>query len=614
MEPAAARRDWLWLLPLLLAPLLIAGCWRGPFLTLDDIPYIQNDPRLSPEAPWSAVFSHRPGYPFYYPLTMLSWRLDRVVWTPLLEGIAGECAWSAGVRLTNLLLHLGGAVLLWLTLRGLGASGALAGFVAAAFALHPAACESVCWPVERKNVLAAFFCLLALWQYARATRWWEHAPALLAFAAALLAKPSALGLFPIVAVWEILGRPGLDGVARTAGLNGWKGVALRLTPWAALAVAGTALGFAMHEENVIPPPGGSVFTALLTDIEILARYVKNFLWPETLSAYYCVVPIVSFADARLYLYGLPLALLVAGTFAACRPEDRRACAFGWLWFAGALGPNLNLVGINDLMHDRFVYLSAPGLWLVLGLALKGLAGRLFAAPKVLPRWAAPAVLAGVALAWSFAGYARGELFSLAAKLFEDAVRKEPHSSYARIFLAADYRVLGQHRQSKGDKNGAEEMFALSFASLEAGIKAPDFDRYLHKARAFADLAQEYLMRRRPELAAQYALAALAADRRTGWDNEALGDAHRILGTLDLAANRLDQALLRCDEALRLVSALHSARLLRVKTLHAIAKYWTGQGDSVKAAAALDEARQDIRRLPEVSSERAEAKALLEERP
>lgn len=613
MEPAAERRDWLWLLPLLLAPLLIAGCWRGPFLTLDDIPYIQNDPRLSPEAPWSAVFSHRPGYPFYYPLTMLSWRLDRVIWTPLLGGLAGDFAWPAGVRMTNLLLHLGGAVLLWLTLRRLGASGALAGFVAAAFALHPAGCESVCWPVERKNVLAAFFCLLALRQYTRATRWWGHAPALLAFAAALLAKPSALGLFPIVAAWEILGRPGLDGVSRTADLNGWKGAALRLTPWVALAAAGTALGFAMHEENVMPPPGGSVFTALLTDVEILARYVKNFLWPATLSAYYCVTPIVSFADARLYLYGLPLALLVAGTFAACRPEDRRACAFGWLWFAGALGPNLNLVGINDLMHDRFVYLSAPGLWLALGLALRGAVNRAVAAPRALPRWAVPAALAGVALAWSLAGYARGELFSLAAKLFEDAVRKEPRSSYARIFLAADYRVLGQHRQSKGDKNGAEEMFALSFASLEAGIKAPDFDRYLHKTRAFADLAQEYLARSRPEQAAQYALAALAADRRKGWDNDALGDAHRILGALDLAANRLDQALLRCDEALRLTPALHTARLLRIRTLLRFVAYWTSQNDPAKAAAALDEARQDISRLPEGSPERAEAMALLQAR-
>ena len=40
-------------------------------------------------------------------------------------------------------------------------------FVAFVFALHPLHVESVAWISERKDVLSAFFCFLALWAYTR---------------------------------------------------------------------------------------------------------------------------------------------------------------------------------------------------------------------------------------------------------------------------------------------------------------------------------------------------------------------------------------------------------------------------------------------------------------
>ncbi|MCW8131209.1 MAG: tetratricopeptide repeat protein [Planctomycetota bacterium] len=599
---ASRRRAALWLLPLLLTPLLIAQCATAPFLAFDDATYIRDDPRLSAEAPLHASLTHRPYYPFYYPATMLSWKLDRLVWGNLLATPLGERAWPTGIRITNLLLHLGAALLLWSALRALRAPDALAGFVTAAFALHPAACESVCWAVERKNVLAAFFAFAALLLYIRARGLPRHAGAVALFALAILSKPSALGLFAVVASWELLGRPSFGSEA--APRDRWTSALARLAPWTVVAAAGTALGFVMHEENLLPPPGGNVFTALLTDVEILWRYALHFLWPAGLSAYYCVVPIVSLAEPRLWTHGLPLLLLVASTVLVHEKGARRPTLFAWLWFFGALGTNLNLVGINDLMHDRFVYLSSPGFWLALGLAAGALAKK--AKGAGVPAWAPAAAVVGLSLAWSGASFVRGERFSLAAKLFEDAVAKQPGSSYARIFLAADYRVLAKHKRKKGEAAEAEDLFARSFASLEAGVRAPDFDRFLQKTRAYADLALEYQRRKRFPQAAEYAQKALAS----GGHAEAEAAALTVLASQAAGRNELNEALALFDDALKRSPQDRAPHLGRARTLLLIRDHWQAAGDPAKARAAQAEAVASLRALRLEDEGGEEARALL----
>ncbi|MBI3828644.1 MAG: hypothetical protein HY291_03955 [Planctomycetes bacterium] len=587
---------------------MLAQCWNAPFLTLDDVTYIAHDPRLREDAAWAETLQHRSGYPFYYPATLLSWRIDRAVWSTVLEPVAGKNAWAAGVRTTNLLLHLGAALFVWLILRRLGAGAALAGFSTAAFALHPVACETVCWAVERKNALAACLGLAALWRYMSARALWHHTLAALLFALALLSKPSALGIFAIVAAWEALGRPALSNSSpapQEPFAKRWRSVALRLLPWVVLAGAGTALGFVMHAENLLKPPGGTAWTALLTDVEILWRYARNFFWPAGLSAYYCVQPIVSLADPRLWGFGALLAALVAGTIFAARAEARCLSLFAWLWFLGALGTNLNLVGINDLMHDRFVYLSAPGFWLAIGLALEGAATRL-ALRERLPDSASAICIGSLALVLGAASFTRGGNFSLAAKLFEEAVAKEPGSSYARIFLAADYKTLANHKLKKGESQEAERIFALSFESLKAGVHAPDFDRFLHRARAHADLAVAFQQRGAAEEAVEQARNSLAADR----DPDAWADAHQILGLAALKRNDLNAALSEFDAAIRLAPQVHSIHMNRARTLLLFYSFWKTEGDETKARAALMEAARSLRVIVPADEAYGDAQSLL----
>src|SRR5205823_693137 len=115
--------------------------------------------------------------------------------------------------------------------------------------------------------------------------------------------------------------------------------------------------------DVVEPPGGSVWTALLTDVVIFSRYVQHILAPWNLSFYYAIEPVTSLADGRLWLSAAALLLLAWGLWRLTAPEQRSLTLFGLLWFFGALAPNANLVASAFPMQDRFFYLGSPGLLL-----------------------------------------------------------------------------------------------------------------------------------------------------------------------------------------------------------------------------------------------------------
>ena len=70
---------------------------------------------------------------------------------------------STGYHITNLILHIAEALLIWIILRKLSIPG---GFLAAViFALHPVNVESVAWISQRKDMLAVLFFLLSILWY-----------------------------------------------------------------------------------------------------------------------------------------------------------------------------------------------------------------------------------------------------------------------------------------------------------------------------------------------------------------------------------------------------------------------------------------------------------------
>jgi len=116
----------------------------------DDDRYVTNNPLLTAPDGLRRIWFSLDSPSQYFPLTYTSFRIERALW-----GLR-----PFGYHLTNLLLHIANALLVWRLLARLNVPGAL--LAAGIFALHPVQVESVAWITERKNLLMGFFFLLAL--------------------------------------------------------------------------------------------------------------------------------------------------------------------------------------------------------------------------------------------------------------------------------------------------------------------------------------------------------------------------------------------------------------------------------------------------------------------
>jgi len=150
-------RKYIWLFAIVLVLATIFAyrpAWNGSFVWDDDFYVIKNTLLTAPDGLRRIWFSlESPSQ--YFPLTYTSFRIERMLW-----GLK-----PSGYHWVNILLHAANALLLWRLLAELRVPGAW--LAAGIFALHPVQVESVAWITERKNVLMAFFFLLALLAWMR---------------------------------------------------------------------------------------------------------------------------------------------------------------------------------------------------------------------------------------------------------------------------------------------------------------------------------------------------------------------------------------------------------------------------------------------------------------
>ena len=163
-----------------------------PFVTLDDSGYVTQNRRV--KAGWSkegfnwafTTTHHR----HWHPLTWLSHMTD----VQLFGLDAGRH------HLTSLFFHIANTILLFLILNRMTGARWRSAFVAALFAVHPLHVETVVWIADRKDILCAFFWLLAMGAYARYAErpgLLRYALVFLLFILALMAKSMAVTL-PLV--------------------------------------------------------------------------------------------------------------------------------------------------------------------------------------------------------------------------------------------------------------------------------------------------------------------------------------------------------------------------------------------------------------------------------
>jgi len=348
------------------------------FTTYDDPLYVTENARvqqgLSAATLLWAFSTGRGGN--WHPLTWLSHALD---WQ--LYG-----AWPGGHHLTNLLLHLANALLLFTLVRRLTRAPWRSALVAGLFAWHPLHVESVAWVAERKDVLSACCWWLALHAYvtyARQSRPRAYRAALLWFALGLLAKPMVVSLpcaLLLLDYWPL--RRGGSGTSPWLPAPPedaprpvpWHRLVLEKWPFFALAAASSVVTFLVQKSG-----GAVVSLAALPLADRLAHaclayvaYLARTFWPRGLAVFYPLPESWSAVEASGA--ALLLAVVTAGAWVWRRRQPW--LLVGWVWFVVTLLPVIGLVQVGlQFMADRYTYIPLTGLFLALVWGLAELVAR-----------------------------------------------------------------------------------------------------------------------------------------------------------------------------------------------------------------------------------------------
>lgn len=338
------------------------------FLSLDDGVYVTANPHVTSGLSWQnirwALSSFRAE--FWHPLTWLSYMVD----TELYGVRAG------GYLFSNLLLHIINTVLVFYLYRLFFQRIWEAAVVAALFALHPLHVEPVVWISERKELLAAFFWLLALlayWRYAQKAGWqgWKrYLTLVLFFICGFMAKSMIITLPFLLLVLDYwpLQRDRRQSVPNDSYNNDpwrvWRYLVLEKAPLFGLVIIGIIITFMARGAGggVGPLSEMPLFTRLANASLAYVMYIKNTLWPTRLSVFYPVdvnVPPVVIV--------LSIAILISLSYCFLRASvHHRFFLTGWLWFVGTLVPVIGLVTFGDVfMADRFMYMPALGLFIIM---------------------------------------------------------------------------------------------------------------------------------------------------------------------------------------------------------------------------------------------------------
>jgi hypothetical protein len=320
----------------------------------------------------------------WQPLTWISYALDYALW--------GRDPF--GYHLTNAILHAANTVLVMLLVARLfsaawrrGSIGAYpsermlitAGMTGILFGIHPLHVESVAWLGERKDVLYAFFYLLALLSYlsyavepSRGRRFRFYIVCLVLFACSAMSKAMAVTLPVLLLLLDLFPLRRLAG-SRNEVL---KVLVLEKAPFflisalvSLLAFTAQRLGGAMQTFGVI-----TLGERILAAARAAYFYLEKMLVPKGLAPFYpTFLPITVEAHDLLVLAAYVVIVL------SCLWTARRSWFLVSLWssYFVMLLPVLGLVKVGtQAAADRYAYLAILGPLLLIGLGIAFAAERI----------------------------------------------------------------------------------------------------------------------------------------------------------------------------------------------------------------------------------------------
>lgn len=330
---------------------------NGDWLWDDSVDITQNAVTQAPDGLWKIWFE--PGIQLdYYPIKASVQWLQWHLWH----------AHTFGYHLTNMVLHIIGALLVWRLLDKLGLRLAWLGGLL--FAVHPVQVESVAWIVELKNTLSLPPFLLAMCffiDYDAHKKWRDYLLALGFFLAAMLCKTTMV-MFPVIILLHAWWK---------RGRIRWRDLEVSMPFFAVSLALGATTIFVdgwysqLHHIHPAALPTGDVFYCLVRAGLSLSFYFSLCFWPVRLLPMY---PQWTIDPASPVQY-LPWLVVVAIFYLLW--QRRKSWGRHALLGLGFFAINLALfVGFNTISYmritwvmDHFLYIPLIGL---IGLVVAGL--------------------------------------------------------------------------------------------------------------------------------------------------------------------------------------------------------------------------------------------------
>ncbi|MCE9545305.1 MAG: tetratricopeptide repeat protein [Planctomycetia bacterium] len=483
---------------------------RFEWLEWDDELHITKNLRLLPVT-WAHIgrFWTEPFAAMYIPLSYMLFSAEAYASRLLTGGGPMDTPSSTLFHLVSLTLHLACALLVWRLLERLvgNAWGAAAG--ALLFALHPVQVESVAWVSEQRGLLSAFFSLLAIGWYLSFTeesrsglmRGLCYAAGWVAFALALLSKPSASGVILILFALDVwyLRRPL------------WR-VAAALIPWALPVIAIAVIARMLQHDGTLNEPTWLWHRPWVAS-DALAFYASKLFAPWNLCTAYGRRPSVVLATRWPYVAA---AIVVAVLLVVVLVPKLRALRAPVAMFVAALSPILGFIPFEyqniSTVADRYMYLAMLGP--ALGVALLVARG-----PRIVALPIAACVLSGLAVL----SYQQTTTWHDSVSLYLQAVRVNPDSSIINYSLGNVYET-----QQKYD-------LALHYYLAALKIK-PNY------IEANNNIANLYVRRGATDAAIFHYQKALAVNPDFSGARNNLAVVLRTRGQHDLAIQQFEEAI------------------------------------------------------------------------
>ena len=377
----------------------------------------------------------------WHPMTWLSHMLDYELY--------GDH--PKGHLLTNVLLHITNALLLFIVLFRLTGAIWQSAFVAVLFALHPLNVGSVAWAAERKNVLSTLFWLLTMWVYIS----YVNNPSIkkygwvaLFLALGLMSKPMLVTL-PFVLLlldywplrrWNIQNTNG--SIEQTTNSVPLSHLIFEKIPLLLMVIGSITttlivqkMGGALKSFDVFPLKDRFI-NALVSYLS----YLQKMLWPSNLSVFY------PYPEGVLPVWkGILCGMVLVGITILAVKWIRKAPYFavGWFWYLGTLVPVIGIVQVGaQAMADRYAYVPLIGIFIILAWGISGLLEKWDQRKKVLPIASGVVILVLMVVTWVQAGRWKNSI-----TLFKHSisVTENQYPSFAVV-----YDNLGYALVKKGD--------------------------------------------------------------------------------------------------------------------------------------------------------------------